>query len=120
MTDGLYHVTARGNERRALFRGDVDRREYLELLALCRDRFRFQLLADCLMTNHVHLAIRTGSQPLSRIMARLHSTYISSKTIPSGPAWSASPTTSCAPPLTSKSEIRADPDSRRNSSRVPS
>ena len=27
------------------------------------------------MTNHVHLAIRTGPQPLSQIMGRLHSTY---------------------------------------------
>jgi len=72
---GLYHVTARGNERRALFRGDGDRREYLELLARCREKFRFQLLAYCLMTNHVHLAIRTGAEPLSRIMARLHSIY---------------------------------------------
>jgi len=72
---GLYHVTARGNERRALFRGDADRREYLELVARCREKFRFQLLAYCLMTNHVHLAIRTGAEPLSRIMARLHSIY---------------------------------------------
>jgi putative transposase len=75
VSGGLYHVTARGNERRALFRGDVDRREYLELLARCREKFRFQLLAYCLMTNHVHLAIRTGAEPLSRIMARLHSIY---------------------------------------------
>jgi len=72
---GLYHVTARGNERRALFRSDVDRREYLALLARCREKLHFQLLAYCLMTNHVHLAIRTGSEPLSRIMAPLHSIY---------------------------------------------
>ena len=36
------------------------------------ERFRFELLAYCLMTNHVHLAIRTGPQPLSQIMGRLH------------------------------------------------
>jgi putative transposase len=71
----LYHVTARGNERRALYRDDADRRDYLDLLARCRQKFRFQLLAYCLMTNHVHLAIRTGEDPLSRIMARLHSIY---------------------------------------------
>ena len=71
----LYHVTARGNERRPLFRDDADREEYLSLLVRCREKFRFQLLAYCLMTNHVHLAIRTGEEPLSRIMARLHSIY---------------------------------------------
>lgn len=71
----VYHVTARGNERRALFRDDTDRSEYLDRIARCRQRFRFELLAYCLMTNHVHLAIRSGPEPLSRIMGRLHSTY---------------------------------------------
>jgi len=71
----VYHVTARGNERRALFRAAGAREEYLRLLARCREKFRFELLAYCLMTNHVHLAIRSGEEPLSRIMARLHSVY---------------------------------------------
>jgi putative transposase len=71
----LYHVTARGNERRAIFRDDHDRRHYLDRLASYRARFDFRLLAFCLMTNHLHLAIRTGSVRLSRIMACLHSTY---------------------------------------------
>jgi len=71
----LYHVTARGNECRALFRDDADREEYLGRLARYREKFRFHLLAYCLMTNHVHLAIRTGEQPLSRVMAGLHSSY---------------------------------------------
>jgi REP element-mobilizing transposase RayT len=71
----VYHVTARGNERRALFRDDADRNEYLDRIARCRQRFRFELLSYCLMTNHVHLAIRSGPEPLSRIMGRLHSTY---------------------------------------------
>jgi REP element-mobilizing transposase RayT len=71
----LYHVTARGNERRALFRDDRDRNAYLSRIAYYREKFRFRLLAYCLMTNHVHLAIRTGLAPLSRIMAGLHSSY---------------------------------------------
>jgi REP element-mobilizing transposase RayT len=75
VSEALYHATARGNERRALFRVDADRQEYLSLLATCREKFRFQLLAYCLMTNHVHLVIRTGAEPLARIMARLHSIY---------------------------------------------
>ena len=71
----VYHVTARGNERRAVFRDDKDREEYLVRVIRYRERFSFQLLAYCLMTNHVHLALRTGPVPLSRIMAGLHSTY---------------------------------------------
>jgi putative transposase len=71
----VYHVMARGNERRAIFREDKDREQYLARLAHYREKFGFQLLAFCLMTNHVHLAIRTGKFPLSRIMAGLQSSY---------------------------------------------
>src|SRR5687768_13592496 len=71
----IYHVTARGNEQRAIFRDDLDRREYLDRLGHYRERFRFQLLAYCLMTNHVHLAVRSGAVPLSRVMAGLQSSY---------------------------------------------
>ena len=73
--DALYHVTARGNERRAIFRDDRDREDYLSRIAFYRVKFGFRLLSYCLMTNHVHLAIRTGEAPLSRIMAGLHSSY---------------------------------------------
>ena len=71
----LYHVTARGNEKRAVFRDDVDRCQYLDRIAHYRGRYRFQLLAYCLMTNHVHLAIRSGVVPLYRVMAGIQSSY---------------------------------------------
>ena len=71
----VYHVTARGNEQRPIFRDDLDRLEYLDRIAHYRERFRFQLLAYCLMTNHVHLAVRSGAVPLSRVMAGLQSSY---------------------------------------------
>ena len=71
----VYHVTARGNEQRPIFRDDRDRRQYLDRVAHYRERFRFQLLAYCLMTNHVHLAVRSGAVPLSRVMAGLQSAY---------------------------------------------
>jgi len=72
---GLYHVIARGNERKAIFRDDTDRKKYLELIARYREKFGCQFLAYCLMDNHVHLAIETGKPPLSKIMAGLQSTY---------------------------------------------
>jgi REP element-mobilizing transposase RayT len=57
---GLYHVIARGNERKAVFRDDADRTRYLDRIALYREKFGFQLLAYCLIDNHVHLAIENG------------------------------------------------------------
>ncbi len=57
-----YHVTTRGNERKAIFRDDIDRQDFLGMIAHYREKFRFRLLAYCLMTNHVHLAIRTAER----------------------------------------------------------
>ena len=71
----VYHVIARGNERRAIYRDDHDRQKYLDRLGVYAWRFRFAVYAYCLMPNHVHLAIRTGAVPLSRIMLALHGAY---------------------------------------------
>jgi putative transposase len=71
----LYHVIVRGNERKAVFRDDADREDYLRRLAHYRKKFGFRLLAYCLMNNHVHLVIETGPDPLSRVMAGLQSSY---------------------------------------------
>jgi REP element-mobilizing transposase RayT len=71
----VYHVIVRGNERKAVFRDDRDRRAYLERLAKYRERFGFRLLAFCLMGNHIHLAIERGPTKLSRVMLTLQSAY---------------------------------------------
>jgi putative transposase len=75
LAGGLYHVIVRGNERRNIFRDDSDRVRYLARLAFYREKFGFQLLAYCLMDNHVHLAVEMGKAPLSRIMAGVQSSY---------------------------------------------
>lgn len=71
----VYHVIARGNEQRDVFRDNWDRELYLRRLAHYRDRFRFRLYAYCLMSNHVHLALETGPVLLSRIVLALHGSY---------------------------------------------
>lgn len=70
-----YHVLARGNERREVFRDDRDREKYLERIRHYRERFGFRLVAFCLMSNHVHLVIETGRTRLSRIMLGLQGSY---------------------------------------------
>jgi REP element-mobilizing transposase RayT len=71
----VYHVIARGNERKAIFLDDLDREVYLERLAQCRSRFQFRVLGYCLMSNHVHLALERGPVALSRTMLALQSFY---------------------------------------------
>ncbi|MGZ5440602.1 MAG: REP-associated tyrosine transposase [Thermoanaerobaculia bacterium] len=73
--DALYHVTSRGNERRPIFRDDVDRRMFLTFLGHAVSRFGWSLTAWVLMTNHFHLVIQTPQPNLSRGMHWLNSTY---------------------------------------------
>ncbi|MEO8430685.1 MAG: transposase [Acidobacteriota bacterium] len=68
-------MIARGNERKAVFRDERDRQEYLDRLDRYRSRFQFSLYAYCLMSNHIHLAIEEGEVRLSRIMHGLQFSY---------------------------------------------
>ena len=71
----LYHVTLRGNARQEIFFDDEDRCRFYLLLQEGIERFGHRVLAFCLMSNHVHLAIQVGEVPLSRIMQNLSFRY---------------------------------------------
>ncbi len=71
----LYHVTARGNERRAVFRDDEDRRMLLATLAQACEDFGLRIHGYCLMPNHYHLLVETPRGNLSRAVGWLQTTY---------------------------------------------
>ena len=48
----LYHVTSRGNERKAIYWEEVDFNLFLDVLAKVCDRFNWVIHSWCLMTNH--------------------------------------------------------------------
>src|SRR5215213_4729607 len=74
---GVYHVMARGNERRAIYFDDEDRERFLELLSTTARRCRWECLAYCLMDNHYHLVLRTPLPNLSRGMRLINGGYAS-------------------------------------------
>ena len=71
----VYHVTARGNERREIVRDDEDRERFLQLLGEAVLRFGWILTDYTLMTNHFHLVVETPRPNLSRGMQWLAGTY---------------------------------------------
>lgn len=71
----VYHVMARGNERKAVFRDDQDRRRFLEALAEMAERFGVRVHAYCLMPNHYHLLLGTPRGNLSRAVGWLQVVY---------------------------------------------
>lgn len=68
-----HHVTQRGNRRGQVFFTEDDRSEYLRLLRTYASRHAVEVLAYCLMTNHVHLVVVPGTpHALHRALRPLH------------------------------------------------
>ena len=68
-----HHVTQRGNRRGRVFFTDDDRRTYLAWLHEYSGKHRVEVLAYCLMTNHVHLVVVPATGPgLHRALKPLH------------------------------------------------
>ena len=72
---GRDHVTARGNERKAIFRDDSDHFHFLELVGDLGERFGARVHAYALMDNHHHLLLETPEANLSRAMHWLNAGY---------------------------------------------
>ena len=70
-----YHVLSRGNEGRHIFFDDGDQKLFLRTLGETSDRFKIDVFAFVLMSNHYHLLLRTNLANLSRAMQWLGLTY---------------------------------------------
>jgi REP element-mobilizing transposase RayT/predicted DNA-binding protein (UPF0251 family) len=71
----LYHITSRGNARKAIYRDDEDRRIFLDTLLNVNKRYNWICHAYCLMNNHYHLIIETPDGNLSKGARQLNGVY---------------------------------------------
>jgi putative transposase len=53
----LHHITQRGNGCEDIFFANEDRESYLTWLREYSEKFDVEVLAYCLMTNHIHLVV---------------------------------------------------------------
>jgi REP element-mobilizing transposase RayT len=85
---GFYHVTCRGNDRRAIYRDDRDRSLFLEKLCGSLATYAVELHAYVLMSNHFHLLVATPKGNLSAFMRhfKLHGRRLT-RAIESGGDW---------------------------------
>jgi len=71
----VYHVTARGNERRKIFFSKRDYERFKEYIAEAKEKYKFILHGYVLMMNHYHLLMETPEKNLSKIMHHINSSY---------------------------------------------
>ena len=71
----VYHLTARGTERRRTFRDDEDRLLFLQTIEECVLGHGLRVHGFCLMPNHYHLLVETPRGNLSRALGWLQTAY---------------------------------------------
>ena len=71
----LYHVTARGDRREAIYEDDADREQFLAVLGDVVGGFNWRCHAYCLMSNHYHLVVETPDGNLSKGMRQLNGVF---------------------------------------------
>jgi len=80
--DAIYHVTARGIERRPIVADDRDRRSWLDRVEKVVRRYRWRMFAFVLMDNHFHFFLQTPEPNLSAGMHDFiggHATYFNAR-----------------------------------------
>ena len=71
-----HHITQRGNRREDIFFTETDRNIYLKWLNEYTQKYNVDVLAYCLMTNHVHLILKPDSEDgLQKVLKPLHMRY---------------------------------------------
>ena len=70
-----YHVMARGNQGRAIYKDDKDRKRFLETLEESCQKTGWLIHAYVLMSNHYHLLVETPEGNLVAGMKWLQGTY---------------------------------------------
>ena len=73
-----YHVTCRGNERKAIFLNDEDRKLFLDKLLFSCNIFNVPVLSYVLMNNHFHMLLATPEGNLPDFMRHFNISYTSS------------------------------------------
>jgi len=71
----VYHITSRGNEKKAVYKDGMDRETFLDTLFQVSKRYNWICHAYCLMNNHYHLIIETPDGNLSAGMRQLNGVY---------------------------------------------
>jgi len=69
-------VLIRGIERSKIFKDDADRENFLDRLGRILAETSTACYGWALLSNHVHLLLRTGTVPIATVMARLLTGYV--------------------------------------------
>lgn len=77
LSGGIFHVVSRFTRDERTLDREGARAAYLEAVARAAEADATPVLAYCLMSNHVHLVVVQGQEPLSRFLKSAHTAFAS-------------------------------------------
>ena len=72
----LHHIICRGIERRKIFRNNTDKDDFVNRLSQVLSETNTPCYAWVLLSNHLHLLLRTGNAPIATIMRKVLTGYV--------------------------------------------
>ena len=66
----------RGINQQQIFEDSEDYDKFLGILSECKGICEYDLLAYCLMGNHIHLLLKEGSEPLEQVFKRICGRFV--------------------------------------------
>ena len=73
---GVYHIILRGINQQAIFEEKEDYIKFIETLENYKAVSGYKVFAYCLMSNHIHILLKTGREDLDIIMKRIAGRYV--------------------------------------------
>ena len=71
----IYHVILRGIDKQIIFYDDKDRYVFLNQILITLEKYKYEIYAYCLMSNHIHLVLRIKDEFLSKAIQSLEIRY---------------------------------------------
>jgi len=73
---GIYHIMLRGINQQVIFEDEEDYSKFVDTLKKYKTISGYKIFAYCLMSNHIHILIKTGKEDIDVIMKRIAGSYV--------------------------------------------
>ncbi|MDO9565422.1 MAG: transposase, partial [Candidatus Desulfaltia sp.] len=73
---GVYHVMVRGINRQDIFNDEEDKQKLVSTLKRYKEICGYDVYGYCLMSNHIHLLLKEGREPITQVMKRIGASYV--------------------------------------------
>lgn len=72
---GYYHVIMRGNNKNWIFKGEENKQNFIKLLKIQEKEGKLELVAWCIMDNHVHLIVKSEIKDMALAFKKINVSY---------------------------------------------